>query len=131
MNAASKDIVSILNTDGIGTEGTDLFYSSAPESPDDHLLVTDIPGPPVEELMDGTEMRRNSVQIQSRNNTFDGAITKIEAALANLKGKGQVTIAGSARYIAFWQDSTVFDLDEDKSGRFTRSVYVRTIRQGV
>lgn len=93
MNAVAidiKDMIAAESSLGL-TGGTNLFMSSAPESPDNLVAVYDISGPTPDLSLDNRNYFRDGVQIMVRDNSYIEAMTKAWAIITFLQGRAGET----------------------------------------
>jgi len=86
---ADNDIADHLATLGHGTVGTDIFYSSLPDSPDVCVCVIQTGG---QRPAPWEDLEYPGIQIVVRDSDSDVARTKAEAIFADLAGLTHTTI---------------------------------------
>lgn len=93
------DLVALLETEGVGTVGTDIFYSRRPDQPDTCLTLTDYPGQ-ASRLHGPTNIpadERIAVQVMARSKSYDTAKALAESAFTALHFRHK-TLASGRRY---------------------------------
>ena len=133
MNPTSVDICSLLEADSsLGlTFATNLFIGKEPASPDDCVIVFDIPGDaPLLTLTgkDGGNYYRPSVQVRVRNNDYLTGWDLIHSIQECLHGVCEYTEDGTKYLLIKGVDEPVLlDWDENDRARFiaTFSVHRR------
>ena len=118
MDNAGTDIATLLQTNLFGTIGTDLFINSAPDPPDNMILVNDTSGlPPIDAMGDGgSSFEIPGIQIQVRNDSNSTAITTMWNIFYLLhKYNGTIN---SANYLLILASQNPFLLYKDENERF-------------
>ena len=85
------DIATILASVGIGTTGTDLFYSQMPPSPDDSVCAYQYAGSP--SLPEG--ISQPGVQVRIRNSDYVTGAAKAKAVHDALHGYANTLLNGT------------------------------------
>lgn len=119
--AADQDMVEYLESQAVGTVGTDLFTSELPAGKADGMVVTQYPGAPPELTCGSTgitvDMPR--FQFRARYATETTAITKAEAAATALAKVKNQTIEGTRyRSVTVIQTPGLLYRDENKRGNW-------------
>jgi hypothetical protein len=94
--SVQSDITSRLQTDGIGTSGTTLFWAVMPDSPNDLVAVYETAGPTGEYTKQGPAGTYTRLQILTRSKSYAAAMTKALAAYSSIDDLRQTI--GSTRY---------------------------------
>lgn len=117
-----QDIAAYLQTKGLGTLGTDLFYSSEPASPDTCTTLYEYSGEPPD-LLTGAEFP--GLQVRSRAPDWSTARSTLKSIQDALQAIGNefsdvspegITINGTY-YAAIIAKGGAIPLGEDESGR--------------
>ena len=111
----AKDIASILQTDGIGTEGTDLFVDQIPETPDSCVVVRNTTG-----FDANPAYLRDSptVQVIIRGAKFNPEIAYDKAIEVKNALLGRpTTIVNSKNYVQFLMSGDIIRIGEDENSR--------------
>lgn len=114
-NSPAFDIAGILQTNGIGTFGTDIFVAREPETPDQVITVYDTGGDPPNAKFLRDEP---TVQCRVRGNPDSYGTTWTLAQLIKdtLLGLAPQLIGGS-NYVLFVQIADITSVASDKSNR--------------
>lgn len=91
-----EDIVQLLEDAGLGTEGTDIFYTAKatiPSGDGPYTLIIATGGLEPDETHDGLEYEQLSAQVSVRAKTASSAWTRALAVWRELDGKRDVTVA--------------------------------------
>lgn len=78
------DIAQHLQTNGLGTVGTDIFISYLPDTEDEAIAVLDTGG--VEPDIDLTQLKSPTMQIMIRSNTYTAGKSKLDSIRSILHG---------------------------------------------
>lgn len=78
------DIAQHLQTNGVGTVGTDIFISYLPDTEDEAIAVLDTGG--VEPDIDLTQLKSPTMQIMIRSNTYTAGKSKLDSIRSILHG---------------------------------------------
>lgn len=111
----AKDIYEYLETSGIGTGGSDLFYHNSPEGTGFQISVMDTGGfDPNLYLNPDDAIRRPTIQIVVRGSKygFDEAYAKAKEIITSIDQKYNLTI-NSTRYISIHIMGGILDLGRD------------------
>lgn len=108
-----QDIIQILQDNGIGTIGVDIFYSQLPPSPDNVVVAFEYAGEPPE-LHSNVE--HPGLQIMVRNKSYDAGRQKIEQVRNALHGVAETIINGH-RYLLIQARQSPESLGRDENGR--------------
>jgi hypothetical protein len=101
-----SDVAEYLEDNSIGTVGTDIFIQFTPETPHNAISVFQYSGWPPLTVAGFT---RPGLQVKVRNTNAATAITKMEAIIALLHDKGELTLEGT-RYPYIEMAQTWFPL---------------------
>jgi hypothetical protein len=109
------DIVSIIQTGGYGTAGTDLFYSNMPDNPDLCTCLYQYQGRPAGR---NPRMETPGLQVRVRGATdgYAAAETKIYNIFKLLHGKNSFTV-GANKYKSIDAAGSVMNMGTDEKGR--------------
>ena len=123
-----NDLTDYLSTNGVGTEGTDLFRGPLLPHPDAGVWLLQVGGFPSIHAMNsspGQGISRPSVQVVVRARTYDAAATKANDCFKLLDGLRQTTI-NSTRYlwIAAALEPFFIERDDDEREIFAFNVNV-------
>jgi hypothetical protein len=114
------DIGAALETAGVGTQGTDLFLSVMPETPDTCVAVVEVAGiEPVDVFRDSAPIIETPrLQVLSRARRADDAKTKARAAWLALAGVGEGTVGGgNKRWLNIDVVQSPFMIGRDENDR--------------
>lgn len=114
----AKHIADLLQTNGYGTQGTDIFVNSTPDPPDNCIEVNDTGGiPPINAMgTDGASFEIPGIQIQVKNNSNATAISKIWGIFYLLhKYSGTID---TVDYLLIEASQNPFFLYKDENERF-------------
>jgi hypothetical protein len=123
MAVVLDDIASYLQTQGVGTVGTDLFKAMLPDTPDACVAVLEFGGDePVDtySVTAGTiKVERPALQIICRaaQDDYSAARTKAESAYKQLHNLGPATLSGTV-YLGVKAREAPFTLGRDSNGRW-------------
>lgn len=109
-----------LQTQGIGTLGTDLFVGLLPDTPDAAVSLFEYGGAsPVHSLgSGGAKFERPRVQVVVRAATYTAARTKIESVYTTLEQLANITLS-SVRYLMVEAVQSPAFLERDVNNRVT------------
>lgn len=112
------EIASYLASQGVGTEGVDLFKSLMPDEPSNCVALYDYGGsPPAMTLGAGAaQWEEPRIQVVARATTYSAARTKIGDVFTVLHSLLNTTLSGTL-YISIEAVQSPFLLDRDESGR--------------
>lgn len=113
------DIATILNGDGVGTLGTDIFASKEPNSPDNCITIYNTGGLPDDCLDVDSKDELCTFQIRVRNNDYVAGYLVMDAVRDSIeKSKYNVITdsAGSTIY-SIWSTNLPTDLQRDTTNR--------------
>ena len=118
--ATLDEIGTYLETQGVGTQATDLFLRSAPDTPDACVAVLEYGGAPPVPKMGNTPgaviLERPRIQVRARAATYTAAETKAKAAWSALHWFVG-TLSGTVYYKIEALQSP-FLLERDENNRF-------------
>lgn len=86
----AMDIAAYLQTQAIGTVGTNIFYGYLPDAPDNAIAIYDTAGRPSQIH----EIDRPNFQVVVRNTSYSSAATTIQSIQALLQNITNTTING-------------------------------------
>jgi hypothetical protein len=109
------DIVSILQTAGIGTAGTNLFYSTMPPTPDLCVCVYSYAGRSPSRIP-RYEQPGLQIKVRGAAEGYDAAETKMQSVLSTLHGKGSFTVSTN-KYKAILATGSPFFMGFDENKR--------------
>ena len=92
------EIGTFLQTNSIGTLGTDLFEGFMPDTPDACVAILEYPGSPGEYTFGGATgaiLEKPRIQVMVRNTSFPAAQTKMAAIYALLDAVTRQTLSGT------------------------------------
>lgn len=120
MNPVAYDIGKILENEGIGTFGTDIFASKEPDQPDNCITVYNTGGFPDECLDTGISQNELcNFQVRVRNNDYLTAytvMTSIRNEIEKAKYK-TITDSNGVTFYSIWATSLPIDLQRDTTNR--------------
>lgn len=108
-----RDIAQILQTNGIGTIGVDIFLGQLPASPDNVVVVFEYAGEPPDLHWSG---EYPGLQILARNKSYDAGRQKIEQVKNILHGMAE-TVINSHRFLLIRANQSPFFLERDENNR--------------
>ena len=117
------DVATYLQTQGIGTIGTNLFKGSLPDSPDALVALIEVGGDaPIDVLSmaAGTiKVERPVIRVVARagQDDYQAARTKAASAYQQLHGLTGQTLSGT-RYLTIEARHPPFNLGRDENGRW-------------
>ena len=116
---AVLQIAQILQNDGVGTFGTDIFISKEPESPDNTITIYKTGGLPDNTLKVGNYTQEiHNFQVRVRNNNYQSAHTTMNSVRASIeKGLKTLTDSGGTDYLKIQMVSLPIDLIRDTTNR--------------
>lgn len=107
------DLATYLQTNGVGTLGTNLFYSYMPQSPDSCVAVLDGNGPAPDGYL---PTQKPGIQIVVRSVDYETGTTKVDTIRALLQAKTPGFI-GSTYVFFMLLTSEDTHLGRDEAGR--------------
>jgi len=112
-------IAQILQNDGVGTFGTDIFISKEPESPDNTITIYKTGGLPDNTLKFGNYTQEiHNFQVRVRNNNYQSAHTTMNSVRLSIeKGIKTLTDSGGTDYLKIQMVSLPIDLSRDTTNR--------------
>lgn len=112
------ELAAYMQTNGIGTPGTDLFEGTLPDSPDAAVTLYEYGGlAPTHTIGGGAaKFERPRVQVLARATTYSAARSKIEAVYKLLDQLAGVTLS-SVRYLRVEAVSSPLFLERDANNR--------------
>ena len=115
LNSPAIDISSFLQAQGIGTEGTDLFISREPASPDMTITITDTGGfpPNPKYLRDEPTIQ---VRVRGNKNDYNSAWNKMQEIKDVMLG-AQPQLLNGTDYVLFVLATDPISLGFDESSR--------------
>ena len=119
MSALVTDIATILEGDGVGTLGTDIFASKEPDSPDNCITIYNTGGLPDDCIDLTSKDELCTFQIRVRNNNYISAYTVMDAVRDSIeKSKYNViTDSNGSTYYSIWSTNLPLDLQRDTTNR--------------
>lgn len=116
--AVLDDVGALLQTQGVGTLGTDLFLSTLPDVPDACVALYEYGGGPPQHTLGGTSAKWEEPRIQAvaRATTYSAARTKIGAIFTALHAVNNTTLSGTL-YLSIEALQSPFFLEKDQSSR--------------
>jgi hypothetical protein len=129
-------VAEILQADGVGTFGTDIFISKEPETPDNAITIYKTGGLPDNTLKVGEYSQEiHNFQVRVRNNNYQNAHTVMNSVRASInnyqnahtvmnsvrasieKGIKTLTDSGGTDYLKIQMVSLPIDLSRDTTNR--------------
>lgn len=112
------EIGTYLQTNGIGTLGTDLFTGTLPDVPDNAVALYEYGGvAPVSTLGPGqAKFERPRIQVLARATTYSAARSKIESIFKLLHGLANTSLS-SVRYLLIEAVQSPFFMEKDANNR--------------
>jgi hypothetical protein len=113
------DIATILNGDGVGTLGTDIFASKEPDSPDSCITIYNTGGQPDDCLDLTSKDELCTFQVRIRNNNYINGYVVMDAVRDSIeKAKFKViTDSAGSTYYSIWSTTLPQDLQRDTTNR--------------
>lgn len=108
-----RDIAQILQSNGIGTLGVDIFLGQLPASPDNVVAIFEYAGEPPDLH---ANIEYPGLQVMVRNKRYDAGRQKIEQARNVLHGIVETVINGH-RYLLIRANQSPFLLERDENNR--------------
>lgn len=108
-----RDIAQILQTNGIGVLGTDIFLGQLPASPDNVVAVFEYAGEPPDLHWPG---EYPGLQILVRNKSYEAGRQKIEQVKNILHGLAE-TVVNNHRYLLIRANQSPAFLQRDENNR--------------
>lgn len=118
------ELAAYLETQALGTVGTDLFKGLLPDTPDACVALFETPGGPPG-LTDSIDLR--SFQVRTRAAGYSDARQKCEDIFALLHGLHEQTLSG-ARYVLVAAKQAPFSLGRDDRQRHEFAANFRALR---
>lgn len=81
-----NEIADYLDSEGVGTVGTDLFVGSLPPDPDDCVAVLGLTSNPIGVQRDVADLQFPRFQVITRNTDYEGASAALQAVRGALHG---------------------------------------------
>jgi len=113
MELLLEDVGGYLQTQGVGTIGTDIFYGFMPDASDNCITLFEYAGSPPD-LHWGGEYP--GLQVRVRNKSYATGRTKIEQVKNALHGLAETTL-GATRYLLVRANQSPQSLGRDANGR--------------
>lgn len=120
-----RDIAQILQNNGIGTLGIDIFWGQLPASPDNCVALFEYAGEPPD-LHSNVEYP--GLQVLVRNKGYEAGRSKIEQIRSLLHGITETTLS-SHRYLLIRANQSPEFLERDESGRAIFVCNFRVIKE--
>jgi hypothetical protein len=119
MGPLVTDIATILNGDGLGTLGTDIFASKEPDQPDNCITIYNTGGLPDDCLDLTSKDEICTFQVRVRNNSYLSAYAVMDLIRASIEKSKYNVIAdsGGSTYYSIWSTSLPIDLQRDTTNR--------------
>lgn len=115
-----EEILELLESEGVGASGSDLFWGFEPDSPDAAVTLYELPGTPDEETKTGTRREFPRLQITTRSDrSADGYARAMQKAVEihELFVSTRGVYLGDAFYDRIRPLSPLFSGGVDGSGR--------------
>lgn len=107
------DVAAYLQTQGIGTIGTDIFKGAMPDQPDNCICLYEYAGSPPDLHWNG---EYPGLQVMARNTSYAAGRTKIETIRTKLHGLTEQTL-GTTRYLLIKANQSPESLGRDENNR--------------
>lgn len=107
------DIANYLQTQGIGTVGTDIFRGLMPDQPDNCIALFEYAGSPPDLHWNG---EYPGLQVRVRNKSYSAGRAKIGAVVDVLHGLTE-QVLGTTRYLLIRANQSPESLGRDNNGR--------------
>ncbi len=107
------DIVSHLQTEGVGTVGVDMFKGLLPDQPDNCTALFEYAGSPPDLHWNG---EYPGLQVKVRNKSYAAGRVKIESVITKLHGLTEQVI-GTTRYLLVRANQSPESLGRDANNR--------------
>jgi hypothetical protein len=132
--ALLDDLVTELQTAGVGTSGTTIFAGTIPATPDACVALLHYASESPDRLMGATGVRATSVerprvQVVARAMTYQAAESKARQALTALDWLGPKTIGGTRYFHVMALQRPPFFLRRDENDRTLMAFNVSVARQ--
>lgn len=128
----AKDMATLLQTQGVGTVGTDIFYGTMPDTdlhPDAAWAVIETGATFVNSKYKRDELTFQ-VLIRGPRQDYDTGYTNAKTAFDALLGIANQTVNGTD-YLQFNTDSGIINLGNDARDRARFSINFRVVRENV
>ena len=122
-----KEIGAYLQSQGIGTLGTDLFLGLMPDQPDNCIALFEYAGSPPDLHWNG---EYPGLQVRVRNKSYAAARTKIEETMKKLHGLHEQILSGT-RYLLIKARGSPEILKRDANNRVELFVNFEIMREEV
>lgn len=130
MNSAAVDIMNYLESEGLGTQGTDLFVGKEPDG--QHAPVNTVTayddGGPMQDARNA--INETWVMFRARNTNYETAYNKLRDIRVKLEGHPAITL-GNTLYIGFWVMSNIASSGYDDEKRVMMTINFKVIREPV
>ena len=110
------DIATYLQTGGVGTLASTLFYGSMPDTPDELVCVYEYAGSPPEFNLDGLTWVNPGLQVVARSKSYTTARNKIETVFGILASVHNLSYNGN-QYLRIEANQSPFSIGPDPVGR--------------
>jgi len=120
------DIALYLETQGVGTCGTDIFAGTMPSQPNNCIVLYEYAGYPRYLVWNG---ERPGLQVRVRNTSYSAGRTKIEEVVQTLHGVCEYTAPSGVRYLLIRAEQSPESLGQDDNGRFEWVVNFDVIKE--
>lgn len=127
MASPAQDIASLLQTEGVGTLGSTIFYSREPVKDGVLITVYDIGGADPEPLW-LRDYPNIQVRVKGTPNSYDATFSKAQEIKEALVNHDPVVI-DTANYTGIWLTSDLVHLSNDESNRPVIVGQYRLIRE--
>lgn len=115
------DIAQYLQAAGIGTQATNLFYATMPDTPDDLVCIYEYAGSPPAFDHTGLAWTNPGLQVVARSKSYATARTKVEECFGLLKSVHNFSLNGS-QYLRIEANQSPFSIGPDPVGRHRLAV---------
>jgi hypothetical protein len=123
------DVIStFLQDQGIGLKGTNLFYGSMPDTPDDAVCCYEYAGRSPMMTLAGDSVESPGLQIVARSKSYVSARAKIDQIQVALSGLANQTIQGEKYWLILANQSPI-PLGPDEQGRHKLALNFEVLRQ--
>lgn len=116
------DIGNYLQSEGIGTIGTDIFLGLLPDTPDNCVALLEVEGKPPY-LAYGVDEERPVLQVKVRNTQYAAGRSKIEDVVTLLHVLHNTTLGGK-RYLSIVAAQSPYSMGYDTSDLIVRHLLV-------
>ena len=117
MASPAKDVATLLQTEGLGTLGTDLFYSREPAKSGVIVTVYDLGGRNDANAKWLREYPEVQIRVKGTPNDYSSAWDKIQAIKDVLLGHDPVVINSEWNYIGVWINGDPIHLGNSEDDR--------------